>query len=276
MNQLFKKPKDMRWVDLAMWIDDNFYKQDCDYNTAYEYMYLLASMLAAKRHYFSVQEDYEEFAASLAYDTYKRMSDETRPKIKSVLNYMKSIMSFRRAAFNIQKRQKIIDPQFDTEWDSVNYVEMYKEAYEASNRDILFDGVTSVLKLIPQTIRKNIPKVYKLDLCEYENIYISCMLSMLNKITLPQMYESKLNTRLETTPSFDEVKYYKKYLDDEIILWHLDSSKKDIIRIILNKVNNWITNEIKSLSNDIKISDTEFANIMTSGFSTGGANETDY
>ena len=95
---------------------------------------------------------------------------------------------------------------------------MYKEAYEASNRDILFDGVTSVLKLIPQTIRKNIPKVYKLDLCEYENIYISCMLSMLNKITLPQMYESKLNTRLETTPSFDEVKYYKKYLDDEIIL----------------------------------------------------------
>jgi len=82
-------------------------------NIAYSYMYLLATMLASKHKYFDNQKDYEEFAAILAYDTYKRMSNVKKGKIKSVLNYMKSIISFRRIGYNFQKRQKIIDPQYD-------------------------------------------------------------------------------------------------------------------------------------------------------------------
>jgi len=45
---------------------------------------------------------------------------------------------------------------------------------------------------------------------------------------------------------------------------------------IINKVNNIIINEINDLSDDIKISDTEFNGIMSSGFTEGGSNETDY
>lgn len=45
---------------------------------------------------------------------------------------------------------------------------------------------------------------------------------------------------------------------------------------VINKVNNIIINEINELSDDIKIPDSEFNGIMTSGFVESGSNEADY
>ena len=271
MSALFKKPSNMRWVDLAIWIDENFYKEDCDYNTAYAYMYLLASMLSSKHRYFDNQKDYDEFAALLAYDTFKRMQNVNKGKIKSVLNYMKSIISFRRIGYNYSKRQKIIDPVYDKEWDAVAYVENCKDSYEASFSDKLYEGVVEVLSYTPQHILNSIPKVYKVNKLEYKNIYLSCMLSMLDRITLPNARDEKLNHKLKTSSMFDEVKFYNKYLDDgNIILWNLPKEYSNLILLIINKVNNKLINEIKELSNDFKISNEDFNHIMSSGFTSGG------
>ena len=70
-------------------------------------------MLAAKQKYFKTQSDYEEFASMLAYSTYQRMMNKEKSKIKSVLNYMKSVLYFRKCAFDVQKQQRIVDPKFD-------------------------------------------------------------------------------------------------------------------------------------------------------------------
>lgn len=275
--KLFEKPSNVRYVDMAIWIDENFYEDNCDYNKAYTYMYFLAYMLASKQKYFTTKSDYEEFASMLAYSTYQRMINKKRSKIKSVLNYMKSVLYFRKCAFDVQKHQKIIDPKYNDDWDSINYIEQSKQSYErSSSGDRLFEGVSQTLEDVPNIIRKNIPRVFKSNKNEYENIYISCLLSMINKITLPSAYEDKLNSKLESSPTFDEVKYYKKYLDDNIILWHLPDSMEVVVMTVINKVNNYIVNEINDLSDDIKISDSEFNGVMTSGLTEGGSNETDY
>ena len=267
MSALFKKPSNMRWVDLAIWIDENFYKDDCDYNTAYAYMYLLASMLSSKHRYFDNQKDYDEFASLLAYDTFKRMSNVNKGKIKSVLNYMKSIISFRRIGYNFTKRQKIIDPVYDKDWDAVSYVENCKNSYEASFSDKLSEGVVDILSYTPQYIKESIPKIFKIDKVLYKNIYLSCMLSLIDRITLPNIRECKLNTKLNSSSMFDEVKYYNKYLEDgEIILWNISKEYSNLVIVVLNKVQNIIINEIKELSNDFKVSNDEFSNIMSSGF----------
>lgn len=266
MSALFKKPKDMRWVDLAIWVDENFYKEDCDMNTAYTYIYLLASMLASKRRYFDNQKDYDEFASLLAYDTFTRMQNVKKGKIKSVLNYMKSIISFRRIGYNFQKRQKIIDPQYDPEWDAMSYVEKCKSSYEASMNYRVYEGVSSLLNEVPSIIINNIPRVYKIDKAQYLNIYISCLLSMISSITLPNSYNDKFSKKQDKSTGFDEVKYYSKYLEDDIILWHLHDDLKDLIKVILNKTKNQLINEIKELSSDGRVSDEEFSKIMSSGF----------
>lgn len=273
MGALFTKPKNVRWVDMAIWIDENFYKENCDYDTAYAYMYLLASMLAAKRRYFDNARDYDEFASYLAYDTFKRMSDESKSPIKSVLNYMKSILSFRRMGYNHQKRQKIIDPVYDQDWDSTMYVEYCKDAYESSFNDELYNGVCETLAYAPKYINDCIPNVYKLNKLEYKNIYMSCILSMINNITLPEIVRYRFESKLNNQPLFDETKYYAKYLDKKNILWHLTEDYNSLISVILNKVQIKLINEIKELSNSIKISPEDFNNILFSGFSSGDKNE---
>lgn len=72
-------------------------------------MYLLAEMLAYKHHYYTNKVDYDEYAFILACDTFQRMIDTTKTPIKSVLNYMKSIMYFRKTAFDSQRYQEAID-----------------------------------------------------------------------------------------------------------------------------------------------------------------------
>ena len=46
----------------------------------------------------------------------------------------------------------------------------------------------------------------------------------------------------------------------------------DLIAVVINKVNNKIINEINELSNDLKVSNDEFSNIMSSGFNNSGGN----
>ena len=89
----------MRYVDLAIYIDNNIYEEDCDKEKIFEYMYVLAYMLASKARYFNNSEDYDGFATFLAYSTYQRMFDTDKARIKSVLNYMKSIMYFRKISY---------------------------------------------------------------------------------------------------------------------------------------------------------------------------------
>ena len=36
--KLFNKPDDVRYVDMCIYIDNNFYTDHCDYNKAYTYM----------------------------------------------------------------------------------------------------------------------------------------------------------------------------------------------------------------------------------------------
>lgn len=88
----YTKPKGMKYTDLCIYIDNNIYKPNCDINLIFQYMYIIAYMLASKAKYFTNLDDYDEFAYYLALAAYKRMTDKDKVPIKSVLNYMKSIM----------------------------------------------------------------------------------------------------------------------------------------------------------------------------------------
>ena len=273
---LFKKPENVTYTQMCIWIDNNFGKEDCDYNKAYEYMWLLSYMLAAKQKYFRNELDYEEFSSMLANEVFQRLLDKDKKPIKSVLNYMKSILFFRKCMYDATNRQKIIDPKYD-DWDGLSYIEKSKNIYESNlHNEELYQGIVETLEACPSIIKKCIPKLYKADSVEYKNIYISCLLSMINKVTLPEYYNKKLEEKLDNNSNFDVAKFYTKYLDNDIILWHLPKSMYNVIIVILNKVNNLMVDEIKGLSNSIKVSEADFNSIMSSAFQTGGSNETDY
>jgi len=77
-------------------------------------MYLLGYMLASKAKYFTNIDDYDGYACYLAYDTFSRMKNPSKVRIKSVLNYMKSVMYFRKMSYQNETFAEIIDPVYNT------------------------------------------------------------------------------------------------------------------------------------------------------------------
>ena len=271
--RLFIKPQGLKYTTMAMWIDENFYQEDCDYDTAYTYMYLIAEMLAYKQNYFRHRNDYEEYSAILAQSTFNRMKDETKTPIKSVLNYMKSIMYFRKAAYDQQRCQELIKPEYDTEWDSQLFYDNLRESLENQNRERVIDAMHYIIKDVPSFIKKAIPRVYKSDKLLYNNLYKSCLLSLLNRFTLPEQFANRLDEKLASSPSFDEVNYYRRHMEDDLLYWHIGKQYESVIIVVLNKVIRKITISVRDLiSSDI--TDDELSFIASSTLTTGGSNET--
>ncbi len=115
-------------------------------------------------------------------------------------------------------------------------------------------------------IKENIPKIYLGDKILYKNLYISCLMSMLNRVTLPKVSEDYLREKVKSSVTFNEYNYYRKHLDQELILWNIPDSMADVIKVVLNKVTLSLIDEIKSYSDEIKIPDEEFSNIVATAF----------
>lgn len=266
---LFKKPKGIRYTQMAMWIDANIHNDEFDENKAYEYMYLLAQMLAYKHRYFRNTGDYEGFACYLAYSVYTRLSDKSKPPIKSVLNYMKAIIYFRKVAYEQEHYIEIINPQYNKSWDSDVYREKSIAALESENRQIIESTTLDVLASISKTIYNCIPVAYKADKLTYENLYKSALISMLYKFTLPDIKQQSFNRRMNSGKKFNIVNYYRLNLKEEIKLWHLDESMEDVVRLIINKANQSLINNVKEIIDYYKISEKQFNDMSVDNIFNG-------
>lgn len=261
MNPLFKKPTNMRFVDLAIEIDNDFYKPDCDQNRMFNHMYILAYMLARKGKYFYSEEDYDNFAFYFACSVFNRMLS-SKGEIKSVLNYMKSVIRFRKMSYEKETFSEIIDPKYDKEWNSDLYTEKSISLYENNNSELLKFHVLDILNSVPSIIKDCIPKIYLNNKEQYHNIYMSVSLSLLSRFTLSNKNKAFVKRQKSKDIDFDEVSYYRRHLDhDDIIFWNLGYEFKDLLTVILNKISRKIINEINEAVGEFKIKDNEFADM---------------
>lgn len=258
----FSKPKGMTYTDLCIWIDNNFYEPGCDMNKAFEYMYIIAYMLASKKKYFTNIDDYDGYAQYLAFSTYTRMTNADKNQIKSVLNYMKSIMRFRKIGYQKETFSEVIDSEYNKAWNGDLYTEKNINRLENGNRVQLESLVEDLLTQIPKSVHKNIPKVYKSDKFVSKNIYTSVLLTLLYNFTLPKINEDFLKQKEAQSSTFNNVEYYHKHLDNETVLWYLPESMKSVVVLVVNKVKCEILNDIKSVIDDYKMSEQEYKNIF--------------
>ena len=97
---MYVKPRNIRYVDMAIWIDAHAYTDDCDEETLYEYIYHLVRMLAYKRKMYQTANQYDGFILYASSRYYLRITDKRQfetnedgtpvlPKLKSILNYIK-------------------------------------------------------------------------------------------------------------------------------------------------------------------------------------------
>lgn len=253
---IFVKPNDVRYVDMCIWCDENAYKDDCDDEKLYQYLYFIAIMLAHKSNYFNKTKDYEDFALYMASQTFYRLRNpkqsqldaDGNPKmarIKSVLNYMKSTLYPRKVDFQQQYYAQTQICVEDVDYDS---------AYSFSDKlEDTVDALTliefeSCLHDIVKTVKFFLNKIpYKKDTSEWRNIYMSCLLTFLNSVTLSNADIARIKSYSKNTSNkyFSLIEDYNRQAND-VVLFHLDEKLRDYILVLVREIKRAVAADLSS------------------------------
>ncbi len=271
---LFSKPN-IKYTDMCIYVDSIVEKEnptEQELNKCFEYIYHIGFMLAHKHKYFNKSYYYEEFALFLATEVMHRLffnpklkeiSEEGEPsltKIKSVLNYMKAIIYGRKVEFEQQTYSQQLSRNSEESNFSYTYNEDLYQSLKETEVKLYFNSLSKTVKHI--VYNKNF---YKNDKLLMKNIYISCLLTVLNGFTFTNSDILKLNN----TYSSIESKYrllgrlYSKNRDEALVLYHLDEKYSDYIKVLANKVYKQIKEDLSDLSSQsFALSDDVITNIL--------------
>lgn len=213
-----KKKPPIRYVDMCIYIDNNIYKEDADTEKIYDYLVMLAYMLASKRKFFNKESDYDKFAHFLAKNVYARFKDkridwhtkidkqgnviknedgtdklfppELTP-IKSCLNYMKQILYARKCNY--------ISEEFENSTNANDIANNYafKKYMEASvysaNTGLFSCDIDLYFKTIDRVIKDEVYNgVYGNDKLLAWKLYTSLLISLTRNFKLSKRNKYKL------------------------------------------------------------------------------------
>lgn len=276
----FKKPENMKYTDMCIYIDKTVYKDSLteeEEALIYQYIYHVCYVLACKGKYFRDFKDYNEFALFAAGKVYMRLVDPRQFEdipgerkldlVKSVLNYIKLTLYGMKVDYQKQTFRQIIDPALDSRINSDAISNSMKENIRYQYRDQLEEAIFETIETLPSIIRKIVSQTpYKNDIILRKRIYISCLISFLKSITLSNANAERLRKR-EERASFNEnyiTKIYQEEKENSITLWRLDKSMHDYIQVLCNKIRKEFSRELIETKNSFELTDEVMEAILMS------------
>lgn len=269
---LYKKPQGVSYTDMCIYIDTHAYKENKteeERELIYKYVYLISHMLAVKMHLFSDYKYYSDFAIWYTTQIFYRLEspkqyeldDEGNPKltkITSILNYIKSTIAARKITFEQKEYSQTISKE-----DCNNTIEYNYSLYDKVNEglDYLYKAEFDLcLEDCCKSIRKYLSRIpYKGSL--WYNIYLSCILTFLNSVTLSNKDIDRL-MNLKSTLNIDFTSLYKKETQDPVILYHLDKSMKDYILVLFRQIKHELAMELSQISDVYVGTDSGIYSVM--------------
>ena len=246
----FEKPN-MRYVDMCIYIDDNIYTDSYSAELVYQYLYHIIMMICIKIGYFTnrkVTEDFSLYASSVYY---MRLTDKRQFEDGSELEPIRSILNYvKRTLFSI-KREYCKKHLLEQELPEMEFISIDNEAFSVyvNNKidglgKIEFDSCLGSIKDIIKDYLKSIPYSYGTTM--WNNIYISCMLSFLNSITLRNRDIKRIKEFKRPNSLNDTLlnKLYLKERRDSTILYHLDSNMHNYITVLTNRLRHKLSNDL--------------------------------
>lgn len=250
---------------MAIWIDENYNKESCDDVKLYEYLYHLLYMIAYQHNYFKNLDQYDDYALQGASKLFLRLKDKRQDgdapvlkPIKSILNYIKTIsypykVDFEQTAY-IETSQEALILHSDT-LNLSNYIAEESDIFDR----IDFQQSLNSINLIIKDYLKSIP--YKKNSPEFKNIYISCMLTLMNSITIAAEGVSRISNQLNILDSTLN-RLYKRSKYQDPILYHLPNSMLNYIKVLVREIEHAVAKELSALTGDRISSEISIKNLI--------------
>lgn len=271
----YHKPANMKYTDLAIYVDSEIYSDNCDEDKCFQYLYLLFYMIAYKSKYFNNSKDYDEYAlygASqlfLRYRNNKQFDTEGKslPKIKSCLNYIKRIAYPLRV--NYQKSTFAQQFTSDQMADHNLYELTAKEVGKAKsiNNGLMRVDLEFYLSKIASTVHQylqTLPYTKQPDILH--RIEISCLLTLLKAVTLNNNNRQRLESRLRRNLPVEDllISIYEEEAQEVPTLWHLDKNMSNYIAVLVNKLKKLIAKDLYSIIGSYEPSEQVIQGILAS------------
>lgn len=265
---IFKKPDDVTYTDMCIYIDENIYAGTYNENLVYQYLYHLIYMLAKQRQIFKKHSYYEDFAIYAANRVFLRLTNKKQwelkedgtpkqEKIKSILNYIKNVLYPFKVDFEQSEYCQTISKDSFVQEVDYNFNNLLKSAVDKltfTEFGLTFNDISktccSFLKTIP----------YRSSTSEWLNIYTSVMLTFLSNVTLTNRRLRRLNHLASTSRLTDDhlITAYEEENLKKAILFHLPESMNDYIIVLARQLRHLIAKDLSDIlhtnvSNDMEL-----------------------
>lgn len=281
-NRLIVPHAKMRIVDLCIYVDKYAYSDQHDREQIFNAIYNIVFSISVKNKLFKNWDDYREFALWYGGNLYSRLTNPRQnlppddPKylspIKSILNYIKKTIQLRKVDYQKQFFQQHYCEDVHPEVSQQIRHDMVSSARN-QGVDFIHKEVDSYFTTIHRTIKhflKTIP--YAKDPLMSHNIYISCMMTLINQLTLSNQNKHRLGLRqvhgYNVQGFMDQV--YKQEVEKSVVCYHIPQSLSNYIRVLVNRIKRLICDDIKYMVGSITNTDEVVQAILTSGFASNG------
>lgn len=258
---LYKKPNNLKYTDMCIWVD-NLVKRgnptEAELEQAFQYVYHIMFMLAHKHKYFNHNYYYEEFAVYSATNIINRLflnprlgkldenGEPVLPPVKSVLNYAKAAIYGMKVNFEQEFYCQKIFNSNSAVHEELTLGEQLLSASGQREVDLRI-YLSQLDRTVKHLIYKN--NFYKSDKFLMKNIYVSCLLTILNSLTFTEGMLKELELKYSTAGSKYNFmcRQFRENRKNSLILYHLDDSYEDYIQVLTNKVLRVVSTDMKEL-----------------------------
>ena len=265
-----------RTVDYCIYVDEHIYTNNFDPEQIFDALYNIVYVLAIKHKLFKSWEDYEPFAMDCSCRLYQRLTNPKQflpegdprkiKKIKSILNYIKKTLFLMK----IDYQKEFFGQQFVPEMHDQSVQDIRERLVGSAHeqtKNFLHVDFEHYLKKISRTMKhflKSTP--YANNPVMLHNIYLSCLMTMLNQITLSnnnkKRLENKLKKGYETSDFINRV--YMEEASTSTVLFHLDDSMFNYINTLVARIKKLIVKDLRDLIGSAEPTDTVVQAIIAS------------
>ena len=252
----FEKPKDTTYINMCIYIDNHIYEEDCDFNLVYQYLYLLAYMLASSTQMLKYKY-LDSFALFAANKMYFRLTNKKQfelndqgeykvSRVKSIMNYLKSSIYFLKVDFEQSEYYQEISISANEDSLSYNYDNVISNTL--SGIDLIeFEMTMGDVTKTCEKFLKTLP--YDTNSVEWLNIYISTLLTFLNMVTLDNKSAKRIE-HLNQTRGIRQYHYENFYEQQNLqkaVLFHLSDSMSDYIIVLARQLKHLVGRDLSDI-----------------------------
>lgn len=282
---IFNRPRNITNTQMCIYIDDNIYTNEYDEELVFQYLYFIILSLSYKMKLFVNRKYYDDFAIFGATRVFLRLINKRQyklkengepelKKVKSVLNYIKSVLYPLKLDFEKSDYYQGVPYIDETDkYITFNVTNLlYNSLDEMSKCDFkLFLGqINSLCKeVLEHTPYKNSK--------EYLNVYTSILLTLLKQFTISEKNRNYLlylhnKVRLDT----QHIQRVYKEIPEKVVLFHLPESYRQIIFILVREVKSHITSELTEFIDMYTYDNEEIEQMLKLSFLGDAEGEIDY